>query len=223
MYEFILASQSPRRQTLFGLVQDTFLVIPASINERRKSGEDPEQYVLRLAELKAEDVASQAANIPSREVVIIAADTAVVDNGDILGKPASPGEAREILMQLRGHPHQVISGIAIHQPQKEKTVTGLVETDVVMRNYTEKEIDDYIASGDPFDKAGAYAIQNDEFQPVASYEGCFANVMGLPLCHLDILLRDLGINLPGRVPVQCQEKYNYDCQVPQRLDAENNR
>ena len=224
MYEFILASRSPRRQTLFSLVQNPFLVIPAHLDETRKKGEKAGDYVQRLAAAKAKTVAEEAADMPpSRDVVIIAADTAVIDEGEILGKPTDEKEARDILLQLRGRKHRVATGIAVHRPGEGGTATELVVTNVTMRDYEESEIDQYIASGDPFDKAGAYAIQHDGFQPVASYEGCFANVMGLPLCHLDLILKEQGIHLEGRVPVQCQEKYNYDCQIPIKLSSDGHR
>lgn len=217
MYEFILASQSPRRQKLFGFVQTPFLVLPADVNEDKKPQEKPGEYVVRLAKMKAENVGEKVADIPSREVIIIAADTTVVDDGEILGKPVDAEEAKKILTRLRGKTHLVNSGLAVHKPSEDLTLIEKVETKVTLRNYDEEEIKAYIASGDPFDKAGAYAIQNDAFQPVHSYEGCYANVMGLPLCHLEILLAKMGAALSGDVPIQCQERFNYDCKIPDRL------
>jgi MAF protein len=191
----------------------------AEVDETRKAGESPEEYVVRLAKMKAEDVEEKVTRIASRPVIVLAADTTVVDGEEILGKPTHPKQAREILERLRGKTHTVLSGVAVRKSVDKLTLTDLVRTDVTMREYTDKQIEAYIESGDPFDKAGAYAIQNDDFQPVASWEGCYANVMGLPLCHLERLLAKLGIPLSGQVPLQCQEGINYDCQIPQTIDS----
>jgi len=217
MYEFILASASPRRQKLFGLVQTPFLVKPADVDERQKSGESPRDYVLRLAQTKARAVGQDVAEVPSREMLVIAADTTVVSQGEILGKPATPDQARDMLLQLQGQPHQVYSGLAVYHPDKDRMLSEVVETQVTLRTFDEQDLEAYIDSEDPFDKAGAYAIQNDEFQPVRSFEGCYANVMGLPLCRLEKMLQSCGASLSGNVPVQCQEQYNFDCHIPEKL------
>jgi len=219
MYEFILASRSPRRQKLFSLIQKPFFIRPADVDERRGAGESPENYVVRLAQTKAEEVGERVADIAARDVVVFAADTTVVDEGEILGKPTDPDQARDILSRLRGKAHWVFSGLAVHTPSDGLTMTTLVKTEVEMRNYTEDEMEAYIASGGPFDKAGAYAIQNEEFHPVKSWQGCYANVMGLPLCHLEKLFAQLGIPLSGQLPIACQEKFNYECQIPLKLEA----
>lgn len=217
MYEFILASGSPRRQKLFGLVQTPFLVKPADVDEAGKSGEGPEEYVKRLARTKARAVGRDLAEVPSREMLIIAADTTVVYQGEILGKPADSDEARDMLLQLQDKSHQVYSGLAVYHPGKDRMMSEVVETQVTLRTFEEDELDAYIESEDPFDKAGAYAIQNDEFHPVRSYQGCYANVMGLPLCRLEKMLKSFGASLSGDVPVQCQEQYNFDCHIPEKL------
>lgn len=217
MFEFILASASPRRQKLFGLVQTPFLVMPADVDETQKSGESPEEYILRLAKVKARDVGQDVAEVPSREILVISADTTVVNQGEILGKPAHPDEARDMLLQLQDKPHQVYSGLAVYHPGEDQMLTEVIETQVTLRTFDEEELEAYIVSEDPFDKAGAYAIQNDEFQPVRSYEGCYANVMGLPLCHLEKMLQSFGASLSGNVPVQCQKQYNFDCHIPEKM------
>ncbi len=217
MYEFILASISPRRQKLFGLVQTPFLVKPADVDETQKAGESPEEYVLRLAQTKARDVGQDIAEVPSREMLIIAADTTVAHQGEILGKPANPDEARDMLLQLQDQQHHVYSGLVVYHPAEDRMLSEVVETQVTLRAFDEEELEAYIDSGDPFDKAGAYAIQNDEFQPVRSYEGCYANVMGLPLCQLEKMLQSIGVSLSGNVPVQCQEQYNFSCPIPEKL------
>lgn len=217
--EFILASQSPRRQALFGLIQKPFFVLPAEIDERREVGESPEAYVVRLATMKAESVENRVSNIASRQLVILAADTTVVDEGEILGKPEHPSQARDILEQLRGKSHSVFSGVAVRKPSDGLTLTELVRTEVTMRDYTDAEIDAYIQSGDPFDKAGAYAIQNEKFQLVKSWEGCYTNVMGLPLCHVERLLVKVGIPLSAQVPLQCQDAFHVNCQIPEKINT----
>ncbi len=186
--------------------------LPAQVDESPLDNEAGVAYVQRLASNKAYSAASHM-NI---EGVIIAADTTVVDRqldgGDfILGKPRNDHDAREMLLGLRGHAHQVYTALAILTSQDGKLVTDLCTTLVPMRDYTDQEIDAYVASGDPLDKAGAYAIQHTGFHPVDSLEGCFANVMGLPLCHLARSLSRFGIIPPVDLPLTCQKALSYHC------------
>ncbi|NJL93118.1 MAG: Maf-like protein [Anaerolineae bacterium] len=145
--------------------------------------------------------------------MIIAADTAVVDQGRLLGKPRDALEAEQMLRQLRGRTHQVWTGVAVLDTQDGRLEVDAAVTDVPMRDYTDEEIAAYISSGDPFDKAGAYAIQNQEFRPVLTRTGCYANVVGLPLCHLLRTLRRLEIYPPQDVPYLCQTAHDYECGV----------
>ena len=176
----LLASNSPRRRELIQLTGWSFRVQPADVDESVLPGEPADEYVLRLAEVKARAVASYAA--PGE--LIVAADTTVADGDEILGKPVGAAEARAVLASLRGRVHQVYTALAVYEPASDRLTTELAATDVPMREYTDEEIEAYIATGDPFDKAGSYAIQHAEFRPVENLTGCYANVVGLPLCHL---------------------------------------
>lgn len=165
-----------------------FTVQPAEINEQPLLSESPQDYVLRLAQEKAQ---AAACRVPDAEVVI-AADTTVVDRGQILGKPEDAAEAAAMLRQLRSRTHQVYTGLAFLRCQDGRLISELCATNVTMRAYTEVEMEVYIQSGDPLDKAGAYAIQHAGFHPVEGVEGCYTNVVGLPLCRVFRQLRALG-------------------------------
>ena len=186
-----------------------FSVTASDVDESKLPSEKPAQYVLRLAEAKARAIVHTA----GPEQIIVGADTAVVDSGDILGKPVDTTEAVTMLTRLRGHSHQVYTGIAALRAADGKLVTDLCVTDVPMRLYSDEEIDAYALSGDPLDKAGAYAIQHSGFQPVEKLTGCYASVMGLPICHLVRSLRQLDISPNADVPTNCQTYLNYQCPV----------
>jgi septum formation protein len=215
----VLASNSPRRRELLRLGGWSFDTRPAELDESQRSGEAPAAYVLRLAESKAHACLRSLrrryrhANAAQQDQTILAADTTVVDAGVILGKPKDPAEAAEMLHNLRGHSHQVLTGIAVLRPSDEILVTDLCVTQVPMRAYSDDEIDAYVASGDPLDKAGAYAIQHPGFHPVERLDGCYASVMGLPLCHLTRSLRKLGIAPTTDIAVECQSALGYACPI----------
>lgn len=190
-----------------------FTVMVSNADESQRSFETPSEYVLRLAESKARAVAERA----HPEHIVIGADTSVVDGSDILGKPADMTEAAAMLRRLRGHTHQVYTGIAALRVRDGKLVTDLCVTDVPMRDYSDAEIEGYVLTGDPLDKAGAYAIQHPRFKPVASMAGCFAGVMGLPLCHLVRTLRQLDVVSPADVPTNCQSHLDYQCPVSRAI------
>lgn len=205
MEKIILASNSPRRKDLISLFDLPFEIIPADINEDVLPGESPKAYVARLARSKANVIASD------HKGLIIAADTVVVDGEQLLGKPLDGADARQMLRQLRGRTHQVYTGIAIIRTSTGETFEAICQTDVPMRNYSDREIDAYIATGDPMDKAGAYAIQHAGFHPVVRLTGCYASVMGLPLCHLVVGLKQFGIKIPEDLPYRCQDSLDYVC------------
>lgn len=213
MNEFILASKSPRRRTLLRNLLDPFLVIDPDVEEKDAPGETPADLVRRIANDKA--VRGGELINPSEfdSAWIIAADTIVVDDGAVIGKPAGEEDAGRILRNLKGKTHQVLSGIALYKPGVGEPQIDVICSEVVMREYTESEIQAYIASGDPMDKAGAYAIQNLEFNPAPDFQDCFANVMGLPLCHLAVLLRKNGIEGNQQVAQRCQASIQYQCPV----------
>jgi septum formation protein len=206
----ILASNSPRRRSLLALGGWQFQVHAADVDESIIDGERAETYVLRLAQSKAAAVAQHF----DQQEVILASDTTVVDGGQILGKPGGPSQAEAMLRQLRAHTHQVHTAITVHCVADGAQYSGICTTDVPMRVYSDAEIAAYVASGDPLDKAGAYAIQNRDFSPVENLSGCFASVMGLPLCHLTRLLRQIGLAPSvGDVAAACQEELDYECDV----------
>jgi len=212
----VLASDSPRRKKLLQLGGWEFKSIPAEIDERSLPAEEPRSYVLRLARQKAITSASQA--LPGS--LVVAADTAVVFAGQIIGKPADPAEAVEILARLRGRAHQVYTALAMMRVDDDVLLSEMCVTDVLMRNYRDDELIAYVNSGDPMDKAGAYAIQHSVFDPVERLEGCYTNVVGLPLCSLYRLLSRLGARVPEDKHLLCQALPPDPCEISQELIAD---
>lgn len=206
---FLLASASARRQQLFELMEWPFDMLSAEVDERTLPAEAPEAYVQRMAAEKAEYAAAESGD----GAIILAADTTVVHRGKILGKPADAKEASLMLRRLRAESHQVYTAIAVIAPPREAPQIDLCCTEVPMRDYSEEELLAYVNSGDPLDKAGAYAIQHPGFHPVENLYGCYANVMGLPLCHLTRTFLSLGIVPPVEVPQACQSAIGYRCEV----------
>lgn len=198
---FILASSSPRRRELLAKAAPglTYTIVKPDIDESQKPHEPPIQYVQRLAREKAEAVAArltEGAILAADTVVILAADTIGIDEqGDILGKPSDPTEARAMLQRLRDRDHLVCTAFCVLRktPESTEQKANVVRTVVTMRAYTDEEIEAYIASGDPFDKAGAYAIQHEGFHPVALIQGSYSNVVGLPVDEVRATLIDMGI------------------------------
>ena len=185
--KFLLASNSPRRRQMISWTGWTFSTRPADLDESPLPGEPPADYVMRLAVDKARAVAPTAED----GQVVLAADTIVADGAALLGKPGSPTEARAMLQTLRGRAHQVYTALALLDPVSGRLETDLCVTQVPMRSYTDHEIDDYIASGDPLDKAGAYAIQGGAAHFVREIHGSYTNVVGLPTCELVETLHQL--------------------------------
>ncbi|MBI5668863.1 MAG: septum formation protein Maf [Chloroflexi bacterium] len=204
----ILASSSPRRRELLASLGIDFTIIKPQVDESQRPGEPPLDYVARLSREKAADVAARldkpAAVLAADTVVILGADTLGVDErGDILGKPADADDARDMLRRLRGRTHRVCTALTLIQVdgvgaryivslQPPQSLTRVTCTDVTMRDYSDAEIEAYIATGDPFDKAGSYAIQHPEFNPVARIDGSYTNVVGLPLETLRAMLAEIG-------------------------------
>ena len=210
-----LASGSPRRRELLGLMGLPFALATATIDETPHPGESAADYTVRLSQAKAHAALQSAA----KGMLILAADTTVADGVAILGKPARPDEARAMLRQLKGRVHQVYTALTLIDTTTGYSVTEVAVTDVPMRDYSDAEIEDYVASGDPFDKAGAYAIQNPSFRPAVLRSGCYSNVMGLPLCHLLRALKSFGITPGADVPLRCQRHHSYDCDVTESILA----
>jgi septum formation protein len=206
-HQLILGSNSPRRRQLLALTSLNFNVSAADVDESQYSNESPTDYVLRLAETKARAIQADV------DQIVLAADTAVVDGTDILGKPKDNAEAIEMLTRLRGHTHQVYTGIALLRLSDGLLLKDFCVTDVAMRDYSDDEIAAYVQTGDPLDKAGAYAIQHPQFQPVANINGCFASVMGLPVCHVILLMRKMDIQPNTDFFLSCETLLEYQCPV----------
>jgi MAF protein len=182
----VLASASPRRQTLVALLGLPWRTAPADLDESAFLVAEPQLSALSVALAKARATPSSAAE------VVIGADTLVVADGQILGKPADAVAARSMLRQLRARPHDVVSGLQLHD-STGRTWGAVVSTRVEMRPYEDAEIEAYLARGEPFDKAGGYAVQDQQFRPVARQVGCYLNVVGLPLCAVAAGLTALGV------------------------------
>lgn len=181
-----------------------FTVHVADVDESER-GEPPAALVARLSHDKASAVAGLY-----REAIVIGADTIVTLDGHSLGKPGGAAEAMAMLRRLRDRPHQVYSGVTVCTPE-QGAQTAVVECTVWMRPYSESEMAAYVASGDPLDKAGAYGIQNIPFRPVSRLQGCYASVMGLPLCALVDLLSAAGLVPPVETARACSSVTGQPC------------
>lgn len=211
----VLASNSPRRRQMLAWMEIPFTNTAAEVDETPLAGETPQDYVLRLAREKAHACERQA----PFNAIILAADTTVADGDEIIGKPFDGEDAARMLRKLRNRSHNVHTAVVVGVPSRGLTEVELCSTHVKMRAYSDEEIASYILSGDPMDKAGAYAIQNEEFNPVEKISGCFASVMGLPLCHIERALRRLGFGWRKSVPYRCQRELAYTCPVFKRILA----
>jgi MAF protein len=220
----ILASSSPRRRILLRSVWPDFAVFSPDIDEAQRDGEAPLAYVQRMAAEKAfagglARLLSGQLDITQTDDIVIAADTIVIapDGSHILGKPRTPQEAADTLRTLRGVTHTVCT--AVYVEAFERRMSGrvntanqaeLVQTRVTMRHYTDDEMHAYIASDDWRDKAGGYAIQHEGFHPVAHIDGCYTNVVGLPVCAVKRCLDGLGFTLGADLVIPHPE----DCDCP---------
>ncbi|GMR09559.1 MAG: Maf family nucleotide pyrophosphatase [Anaerolineae bacterium] len=203
--EIVLASASPRRQELIALTGWEVRIAAEEVDERRRQDEGPRDMTRRLAFAKAKAAGGKSG-------LILGADTVVVDGEQLLGKPMDLGDARQMLEALSGRSHQVVTSIALLDLNSGTHVVDTCESRVPMRRFNNADLDSYLASGNPLDKAGSYAIQDKEFMPVdaARMKDCFANVMGLPLCHV---VRNLPQAPPVDVPAACQAHTGYECPI----------
>lgn len=205
MRPVILASASPRRRELLALGGVAFRVSATATPEVAAPGEQAAAMARRLSQAKARAAAEGA----EAQALIIGADTIVVlgepPQETILGKPQDAAEAVTMLRQLRGRTHRVLTAVTVIDRARGAETTDLIVARVPMRAYTDAEIAAYVASGDPLDKAGAYAIQYPDFQPVelARFTDCFAAVMGLPVCRVLERLRGFGLPANGLAPAEC--------------------
>ena len=208
--QVILASGSPRRQQFLRELGADFTVQVADIDETPAVGEAPITLALRLAETKAQAVAGRLTS-DQLPAVIIAADTVVALGRQLLGKPVDDAEATQMLTLLRDREHEVHTSVSVLCWPSGEQQSRVNTTQVQMRNYSDAEVAAYVATGDPRDKAGAYAIQHPEFAPVCALCGCISGVIGLPLGDLQALLAHVGVTLPAPVAPVCQRQTAFAC------------
>jgi MAF protein len=195
----ILASSSPRRIELLGKISYPFRVVSSGVDEDTVGGLTPAAAAAILANRKARAAAKTTGN-----GLVLAADTVIDFQGRMLGKPKHHSDAVEMLRLLRGRNHHVVTGIAILNKKRDIQFVSVVSTEIWMRDYSDLEIDDYIRTGEPQDKAGSYAIQGRGGRLIQAINGCYNNVVGLPLCETVELMRSVGA-------IICRE---VSCQMP---------
>jgi septum formation protein len=186
---FILASSSPRRRELLSSIGITFDVIPSNVPEKQAAGEAPEEYVARLSREKADAIARQHG-----ERWVIAADTTVLLDDELLEKPLDAADAARMLATIAGRTHTVYTGVTLQNVSRGYRDTRVAETEVRMLPLSREEIEWYVATGEPLDKAGAYAAQGIGGIFVDSIHGSFTNVVGLPLALLFQMMRKAGVD-----------------------------
>jgi nucleoside triphosphate pyrophosphatase len=200
----ILASNSPRRQALLAALGLDFAIDSSDVDETPLPGEAPDVLVCRLCRAKAQAVADRHPG-----ATILAADTLVALGGALLGKPADETEAAAMLRAMRARTHRVYTAVCVAANGGLRS--RLSVSHVTMRPYSDDEIGTYVDTGDPLDKAGAYAIQHSRFSPVARWEGCYAAIMGLPLKLATDLLAEAGIAVPATVAAVCEQLSGSTC------------
>jgi len=184
----ILASSSPRRRELLKMLGIAFEVIPSHIEEEEIDGESPREHVARLSQAKAKEVGRTV----KKDRWILGADTIVFIDGEVLGKPQTGAEANCMLKKLSGREHTVMTGFFIYHPELNQSAGTVVESKVAIKKLTDNEIEGYIKTGEPFDKAGAYAVQGIGMFMIEKVFGSHTNVIGLPVCEVVSALKRLG-------------------------------
>lgn len=208
----VLASQSPRRRLLLALLPYPLTTIVPDVDEDLHLDADPATYVLRTAQQKAEAASVRLPEINgSTRTIVIAADTTVALEDQVMGKPGNAAEARDMLIALRGRTHQVHTGLCLVDRTAHREELSVHSAEVTMRAYSDDELEAYIATGDPFDKAGAYAIQDPVFRPVEHLAGCYLGVMGLSICDLVRLLARLELRDSLDMAVLAELHRGFDC------------
>jgi septum formation protein len=193
--DIYLASRSPRRAELLQQIGISFTVLPADIDESQLPGENPADYVLRLARAKAQTCIDILVQQGLPMLPVLAADTTVSVDGELMGKPENAGDARRMLRLMSGRCHEVLTGLAVATPQRLEALLSVTQVEVAM--LTGQEIDAYIATSEPFDKAGAYGIQGLAGTFIKRIEGSYSGVMGLPVFETAQLLKSAGIPVLG--------------------------
>jgi MAF protein len=201
-----LASASPRRRELMDIMGLDFTVSPADIPEEPIPGETPVDMVRRLSAEKAQAI---AAKLDSG--LVIGADSTVVFEGQAVGKPVDDDDARRMLRQLSGTTHHVSTGITVVDAKTGHSLSDAMTSQITLRHLSEQEIEASIASGIPRDKAGAYAVQDTELRPASDWEGCYNNIVGLPVCRLLQMLEELGYQLPDGWVMPAKIACDDDC------------
>ncbi len=214
--KLVLASTSPRRNELLRLLGIPFEKRPSNADETHHEDVNAVDYVRQMAREKGLVV------LQTDGEWILSADTIVALDGQVVGKPANEEEAYEILRAMRARGHEVYTALCLRAENGSEPLESLCATDVFMRDYSEEELAAYIASEDYKDKAGGYAIQHRGFHPCTGVRGCYANVMGLPLCHLAMLLESAGIKLEADVPQACQRYNEITCEVYSQIYRKEN-
>ena len=184
----ILASASPRRREMLRMLGVAFTVLQSDVDESPRAGESPEAYALRLSEAKARAVAAVR---PGRWV--LGADTIVTIDGELLGKPRTPDEARGMIRRLSGRAHTVITAFTLFNSERAEPVRRAVCSQVRFKEVPEDELEWYVATDEPYDKAGGYAVQGKAAVLVSEVRGSWTNVVGLPLCEVVEALKGLGL------------------------------
>ena len=187
----VLASASPRRRELLTEMGLDFQIVPSDVPEEPQPGEAAGDVVRRLSADKALAVAANLAH-----GLVIGADSMVVLEGEVIGKPSGAAEARSMLLRLRGTSHQVATGVTVVDAASGRYLSDSMTSNITLRDLSDGEIDASIATGTPLDKAGAYAVQDTDLRPAESWDGCYSNIIGLPLCRLGEMLVELGYTLP---------------------------
>jgi septum formation protein len=200
--KLILASASPRRQELLAQAGYCFEVQPSSVPESRRPGEDAIRFATRLAREKAGEVFArrQAAGM-AETAMVLGADTVVVCDGEVLGKPSDAADAERMLLLLSGRTHHVVTGVAVVWGSSSPPVVEIAAelTQVTMQTLSPEEVSRYVASGEPMDKAGAYAIQGYAGRWIPRISGCYFNVVGLPLALVASLLEGAEIRMASQL------------------------
>lgn len=195
MKQLILASQSPRRKILLQQIGIPFSVFPSDVKEPINMKMSPDKMVIDLSEKKAEQVCRELERCSQGSDIVLAADTIVVLDDVVMGKPKDPEEAFNMLGALSGRWHEVITGVTLKTVNSTNKITHAEKTKVKMRKLSKQTIQRYIDSGEPFDKAGAYGIQGLGALLVEKLHGCYYNVVGLPLYRVSVMLNDMGFEI----------------------------
>ena len=210
--QLVLASSSPRRQAFLRELGLHFTVLPADIDETPLPDEEPIALAARLASSKAATVAASVA----AGAVVIAADTVVALGKELLGKPEDDADATRMLLVLRDKAHEVHSAVSVLDASTGFMETVVSTTEVWMRDYSDDDVARYVETGDPLDKAGAYAIQHPTFKPASSIRGCLSGVVGLPLEDMRALLARAGVEVPRDIVAVCEQQTHFPCCQRQR-------